>query len=79
MNVATQDLPFSPAADRNKQVILQALRQLLPPTLSVLEIASGTGQHAQHFASNCTGWTWQPTDADATMLPVIDARCSNSF
>jgi SAM-dependent methyltransferase len=71
------DLPFSPAAERNKQAILEALRQRLPPTASVLEIASGTGQHAQHFAVTCPGWTWQPTDADATMLPVIDARCGN--
>jgi hypothetical protein len=71
------DLPFSPAAERNKQAILEALQQHLPPTASVLEIASGTGQHAQHFAGACPGWAWQPTDADATMLPAIDARCSN--
>lgn len=76
MNAAPMDLPFSPAADRNKEAILQALRGLLPPTLSVLEIASGTGQHAQHFAQACAGWTWQPTDADPTMPPVIDARCT---
>jgi SAM-dependent methyltransferase len=70
------DLPFSPAAERNRQAILEAVRQRLPPTLSVLEIASGTGQHAQHFAGACTGWGWQPTDADPALLPAIDARCS---
>ncbi len=72
----TADLPFSPAADRNKQAILDALQRLLPPSTSVLEIASGTGQHAQHFALACPAWRWQPTDADPTLLPAIDARCS---
>jgi SAM-dependent methyltransferase len=69
------DLPFSPAADRNKAPILAALQRLLPASARVLEIASGTGQHAQHFASVCSRWVWQPTDADATMLPAINARC----
>jgi Protein of unknown function (DUF938) len=69
------DLPFSPAADRNKQAILEALMQRLPPRARVLELASGSGQHAQHFASACRSWIWQPTDADLPMLPVIDARC----
>lgn len=71
----TADLPFSPAADRNQAPILAALQGLLPASARVLEIASGTGQHAQHFASACPGWVWQPTDADATMLPAINARC----
>jgi hypothetical protein len=71
----TADLPFSAAADRNKQPILDALRQLLPPSASVLEISAGAGQHAQHFASACPGWRWQPTDADPSMPPVIDTRC----
>lgn len=70
------DLPFSPAADRNKAPILQELRRLLPSALNVLEIASGTGQHAQHFASACPGWVWQPTDAtEAAALHAIDTRC----
>jgi SAM-dependent methyltransferase len=69
------ELLFSPAAERNKGPILQALRRLLPPSLRVLEIASGTGQHAQHFASLCPGWVWQPTESEPSMLPVIDARC----
>jgi len=69
------ELPFSPAAERNKGPILQALRRLLPPSPRVLEIASGTGQHAQHFASLCPGWVWQPTESEPSMLPVIDARC----
>jgi SAM-dependent methyltransferase len=64
---------FSPAADRNKQPILDILRTVLPASGSVLEIASGTGQHAVWFAAAMPGWTWQPTDADASALPAIAA------
>jgi SAM-dependent methyltransferase len=66
-------LPHSPAADRNKQPILDVLRTLLPAHGAALEIASGTGQHAAWFASALGGWTWQPTDADAESLPAIAA------
>jgi hypothetical protein len=53
---------FSPAAEQNKQPILDKLLQLLPPQGAALEIASGTGQHAAWFASHLQGWTWQPSD-----------------
>jgi SAM-dependent methyltransferase len=68
-------LPHSPAAERNRDPILRVLVGLLPETCRVLEIASGTGQHAQHFAGARPGWQWQPTDADALSLPGIAARC----
>jgi SAM-dependent methyltransferase len=71
------DLPFSPAADRNKQTILDVLRERLPSAASVLEISSGTGQHAQHFARACSTWMWQTTEADPSLLPAIDARCGS--
>lgn len=70
------DLPFSPAAQRNKAPILEVLRQVLSAKASVLEIASGTGQHAEHFASAQAGWQWQPTDFDAASLPGIARRCA---
>ncbi len=69
-------LPFSPAAERNKDVILDALSQVLPRAAAVLEIAAGTGQHAAHFAASRSAWTWQPSDADPRDLPAIDARCA---
>ncbi len=76
LDAAPADLPFSPAAERNQQPILEALQRLLPHDARVLEIASGTGQHAQHFASACPGWVWQPTDAtEDDALRAIDARC----
>ena len=53
---------FSPAADRNKQAILDVLRQVLPPRGNALEVASGTGQHVAWFAAGLPLWTWQPTD-----------------
>jgi hypothetical protein len=64
---------ISSAAERNKQPILDALREVLPQRGSALEIASGTGQHVTWFAQSLPGWTWQPTDADATALPGIAA------
>ena len=52
----------SPAADRNKLPIAEILEPLLPSRGSVLEVASGTGQHAAFFASRWPTLTWQPTD-----------------
>jgi SAM-dependent methyltransferase len=63
----------SAAADRNKQPILDVLRQMLPAQGTALEIASGTGQHVAWFAAALPGWTWQPTDADASALHSIAA------
>jgi SAM-dependent methyltransferase len=54
----------SPAAERNKGAILDAIRSRLPPAGVVLEIASGTGQHVVHFARELPALAWQPTDAD---------------
>lgn len=68
-------LPHSPAAERNAPHILQALQAWLPPRAQVLEVASGTGQHAQHFAGAVPGWDWWPTEASAAALPAIAARC----
>lgn len=68
------ELPFSPAADRNRQPILEQLLALLPARGGLLELASGTGQHAQHMAPALPGWTWQPTEHRAEALPAIAAR-----
>src|SRR5688572_29447981 len=70
--------PHSLAADRNKQPILDVLRRVLPAHGLALEIASGTGQHAAWFAAALPGWTWQPTDADASALPAIAAWTSQA-
>jgi SAM-dependent methyltransferase len=74
--MSDQDLPFSPAAERNKAPILDVLRAALPARAAVLEVASGTGQHAAHFAAAEPGWQWQPTECDEAALPAIDQRCA---
>ena len=48
-----------------------------PPQGLMLEIASGTGQHAAHFGAELTGWRWQPTDFDPASLPSISAWCGD--
>lgn len=65
---------FSPAADRNKQPILEVLRTVLPTQGHALEIASGTGQHVAWFARHLPHWTWQPTDATAEGFADIEAH-----
>lgn len=64
-----------PAAERNKDPILAVLRDVLPPEGTVLEIASGTGQHAEWFARHLPGLVWQPSDVDPDNLAAIRARC----
>lgn len=71
-------LPHSPAADRNKAPILACLQRVLPAQGRALEIASGTGQHAAWFAAGLPGWTWQPTEAEAQLLPAIASRLADA-
>ncbi|MBP2295705.1 DUF938 domain-containing protein [Azospirillum rugosum] len=54
----------APATERNRAPILEVLRRVLPPQGLVLEVASGTGQHAVAFAEALPGLTWQPSDPD---------------
>ena len=68
------DAQTAPAAARNRDPILAVLRRVLPAQGMVLEIASGTGEHAVHFAAALPGLTWQPTDRDAVALRSIAAR-----
>jgi SAM-dependent methyltransferase len=65
----------SAAAERNRDPILAELQRLLPARGVALEIASGTGQHAAHFAAALPGWQWQPSDLDPVAVASIDAWC----
>ena len=56
------ELPFSEACERNKGPILEILRKVFSKTESVLEIGSGTGQHAVHFSTHLSHLVWQPTE-----------------
>lgn len=64
-------IPFSSAAERNRQPILDQLRRLLPERGTALEIGSGTGQHAVFFSQNLPGLFWQPSDRGA-YLPGLE-------
>ena len=65
----------SPAAERNRAPILAELQRLLPPQGRLLEIASGTGQHAAHCSAGLPGWHWLPSDFDEASLASISAWC----
>jgi len=67
------DAQTSPAVARNRDPILAVLRRVLPARGTVLEIASGTGEHAVHFAAGLPQLVWQPTDLDASALRSIAA------
>ncbi|MBT3559133.1 MAG: DUF938 domain-containing protein [Rhodospirillales bacterium] len=54
----------SPSTQRNRDIILSVLKDVLPDTGTVLEIASGAGEHAAYFAPHFPTLTWQPTDID---------------
>ena len=66
-------VPFSAASERNKQPILERLRAVLTTPARVVEIGSGTGQHAVHFTRALPELSWQPTDR-AEYLPGLAAR-----
>ena len=72
------ELLTSPAAERNKDPILTVLESVLPPSGSVLEIASGTGQHVCFFAAELPDIRWQPTEPDAPHVDAIEARIRES-
>ena len=63
----------APAALRNRDAILSALRTLLPPAGLVLEVASGSGEHAVHFAAALPDLVFQPSDPDPRARASIDA------
>jgi SAM-dependent methyltransferase len=62
-----------PAPERNKQPILEVLQRVLPTSGSLLEIASGSGQHAAFFASALPALDYQPSDLDEANLRSIRA------
>jgi hypothetical protein len=68
----------TPAAQRNREPILAVLRRVLPPSGLVLEVASGSGEHAVHFAQALPGLVLQPSDPDASRRASIDAWTAQS-
>jgi len=66
----TDNRLYRPATQRNREPILEVLRDVLPATGLVLEVGSGSGEHAVFFAGHFPGIDWQPTD------PAEEARVS---
>lgn len=64
---------FAPATARNREPILEVLRRFVTPEASVLEIASGTGEHAVFLAPRLDVASWQPSDPDLESRRSIDA------
>lgn len=73
--------PYSQASENNKVHILKILENVFSDIKTVLEIGSGTGQHAVYFASNLPDIVWQPSDLDVyssgITLWLDEARLAN--
>src|SRR5690606_27781248 len=63
----------APATARNREPIREVLARHLPERGRVLEIASGTGEHAVHMAGSFPGLRWQPSDPDPVALASIES------
>jgi len=64
--------PFAESCEENKQVILSVIKELFKEPGTVLEVGSGTGQHAVYFANQLAHLQWQPSDRQEN-LPGIQA------
>jgi cyclopropane fatty-acyl-phospholipid synthase-like methyltransferase len=69
---------FSPSTERNRSHILAILQRLLPDPATVLEIGSGSGEHAVYFCAHMPWLHWQPTDGDPAAIDSIIAWISHS-
>ncbi len=64
----------APATSRNREAITEQLTHILPETGSVLELASGSGEHIVHFARHFPQLHWQPSDTEDAALASITAH-----
>jgi SAM-dependent methyltransferase len=73
MNESLDARQYAPATERNREPILEVLLQVLPPTGSVLEVSSGTGEHAVFFAPRLRPRNWIPSDPNPVARASIAA------
>jgi Protein of unknown function (DUF938) len=69
---------YASATQRNRDPILEVLKQVLPPSGTILEIASGTGEHAIYFAPRLSQRQWQPSDPNPQLRASITAWTAQS-
>ena len=74
MSETSDSRQYRPHVARNRDPILDVLRRVLPPKSFVLEVASGSGEHAAYFAQNLPSIDWQPTDQDQQALASAAAH-----
>ncbi len=74
MKASPDDALHYPATARNRDAILEVLRERLPDEGTVLEIASGSGEHVVHFALSLPALTFQPSDIETEALRSIAAH-----
>jgi hypothetical protein len=67
----------APATLRNREAIADVLATVLPPSGTVLEVASGSGEHCAYFAQRFCGLTWQPSDPEPAARASIAAWCNS--
>ncbi len=75
---AVAAIPFSPAAERNKQPISAVLGQYLAPEMEVLEIACGLGQHSVYLAERFPEAMFRPTDLSTDAISVTQKRLASA-
>ncbi len=68
----------APATERNRDAIADVLREVLPNTGLLLEVAAGTGEHAAYLAPLFPGLLWQPSDPEPDALTSIEAWQADS-
>ncbi len=68
----------SPATARNRDPIAAVLKEVLPESGLVLEVASGAGEHAVHFARLFPSLEWQPSDPSGEALASIEAHAADA-
>jgi SAM-dependent methyltransferase len=78
MSETSDPRQYRPHVARNRDAILDVLRRVLPPKGLVLEVASGSGEHAAYFAAALPALDWQPTDPDQEALASIAAHRANA-
>jgi SAM-dependent methyltransferase len=78
MSLAADPRLHYPHVARNRDPILEVLRRILPPKGLVLEVASGSGEHAAYFAHKLPALMWQPTDQDPAAIASMAAHRSDA-